>query len=123
MYRLVLVAAAALGSAAVAAPTPAGAQAFSRAATSLWSGPARSIPSPDGRKAIVIRPPGIAGSDKTREVVVAVGGREHRTGLGAWVNAEAAWAPDSRAFFVTSSDCGNVGTYHLSVFRLTASGV
>jgi hypothetical protein len=56
-------------------------------------------------------------------VIVTAYGREHRTDIGGLVNAEVAWAPDSRAFFVTYSDGGNVGTYHAKVFRVTAAGL
>jgi len=39
------------------------------------------------------------------------------------VNAEVAWSPDSKAFFVTYSDGGNVGTYHVRVVYVTDSGI
>jgi hypothetical protein len=43
--------------------------------------------------------------------------------IGWWVNGEAAWAPDSKAFFITYSDGGNVGTYHVKIFYVTDSGL
>ena len=50
-------------------------------------------------------------------------GRRYRTRIGEWVNAEAAWSPDSSAFFVTYSDGGLVGTYHVKVFYVTAAAL
>jgi len=47
----------------------------------------------------------------------------YRTKIGALVNAEAAWSPDSKAFFLTYSDGGNVGTYHVKVVYITESGI
>jgi hypothetical protein len=114
-----ILAAAAVG----AAPATAAGGAFSRSATSIWRGPATTISSPDGEKAILVRPPKVPDSDETHDVVIRAHGREHPTDLGALVNAEVAWSPDSSAFFVTYSDAGNVGTYHVKVFRLTASGL
>jgi len=38
--------------------------------------------------------------------------------IGSFVNAEVNWSPDSTAFFVTYSDTGAVGQYHLLVYRL-----
>ncbi len=43
--------------------------------------------------------------------------------IGALVNAEAAWSPDSRAFFVTYSDAGMVRTYHVRVVYVTEAGI
>jgi hypothetical protein len=109
--------------AAVSIPATARGGAFSRAAVSIRGGGARTISSPDGTKAILIRPPRIPGSDENHEVVVRAYGREHRTTAGALVNAEVAWAPDSTAFFVTYSEGGNVGTYHVKLVHVTASGL
>jgi hypothetical protein len=104
-------------------PATANAGAFSRSAISIWRGGARTISSPDGTKAILVQPPKIPDSDENHDVIVRAYGRDHQTDIGALVNAEAAWAPDSSAFFVTYSDGGNVGTYHVKVFRVTASGL
>jgi len=100
----------------VSTPVAVNGGAFSRTATSIWHGGATVIPSPNGEKAILVRPPKAPASDETHEVVVRAYGREFPTDVGALVNAEAAWAPDSSAFFVTFSDGGNVGTYHVKVF-------
>jgi hypothetical protein len=97
--------------------------AFSRSAIGIWRGGSRTISSPDGTKAILVRPPTSAESDANHDVIVKAYGRELRTDLGTLGNAEVAWAPDSRAFFATYSDGGNVGTYHVKVFHVTAAGV
>jgi len=109
--------------AVVSVPATAHGGAFSRSAIPIWSGGARAILSPDGTKAILVRPPKIPDSDENHDVVVRAYGREYQTKIGALVNAEVAWAPDSSAFFVTYSDGGNIGTYHVTVFRITASGL
>jgi hypothetical protein len=96
---------------------------FARHATSIWAAGEVTIPSPDGTKAIVVRPPRDKGSDETHVVSVRVDGREFPTKIGEWVNAEALWAPDSTAFFVTYSDGGNIGTYHVKVFNVTKAGL
>jgi hypothetical protein len=96
---------------------------YSRSATSIWASGNITIPSPDGRKAVVVRPPENPSSDETHTVLVRAGSHIYRTNLGALVNAEVAWAPDSKAFFVTYSDGGNVGTYHVRVVYVTDSGL
>lgn len=41
--------------------------------------------------------------------------REIKTGFGDLVNAEVRWSADSKAFFLTYSDGGSIGTYHVEV--------
>lgn len=96
---------------------------WSHSAVSIWGGDAGTIPSPDGKKAIVIRPPQNPDSDETHTVTVTANGREYRIEIGAWVNAEAAWSPDSKAFFITYSDGGNVGTYHVKIIYVEPKGL
>jgi hypothetical protein len=96
---------------------------WSHSAVSIWGGGADTIPSPDGKKAIIIRPPQHPESDETHTVIVKANGREYNTSIGAWVNAEAMWSPDSKAFFVTYSDGGNVGTYHFKVVYVDGAGL
>jgi hypothetical protein len=97
--------------------------AYSHSAASIWGSGNSVIPSPDGKKAIIIRPPRQPESDKTHSVTVKAGHHEYRTEIGAWVNAEAAWSPDSKALFVTYSDGGNVGTYHVKVVYVNQAGI
>jgi len=96
---------------------------WSHSASAIWGSGAGVIPSPDGSKAVIIRPPQRPESDETHTVILNVGGREYSTNIGAWVNAEAAWSPDSTAFFVTYSDGGNVGTYHTKVVYVNGTGL
>jgi hypothetical protein len=79
------------------------------------------IPSPDGNNAIRITR--ATNPDGDHQVVVKAYSREYKTEIGSLVNAEVAWSPDSKAFFVTYSDGGNVGTYHVKVFYVTKSGL
>ena len=97
---------------------------FSKTATSTWArGGAFTIASPDKEKGIVVKSIEHPQGDATAVVTVRAYGHEYETPIGAWVNAEAAWAPDSKAFFVTYSDGGNVGTYHLKVFYVEPGGL
>ena len=96
---------------------------YSHSAVSIWGSASRVIPSPDGKKAIVVRPPLNAEAEETHAVTVKANGREYKTKIGAWVNAEAAWSPDSKVFFVTYNDGGNIGTYHLKVFYVGKDGL
>jgi len=111
-------------SAGMAQPVGGGGGIYSHSAVSIWS--AKSglvIASPDGTKAIVVESPRSPESDETHAVTVKTNGREYKTPIGSWVNAEAVWSSDSKAFFVTYSDGGNVGTYHVKVFYATDVGL
>ena len=50
-------------------------------------------------------------------------GRSYALGFGTYVEAEVAWSPDSSAFFVTYSDGGAVGTFHVLIYRVDDTGV
>lgn len=84
-------------------------------------GNSATITSPDKTKAIEVRP--IADRDAAPGVIVRAYGRRYKTKIGAWANTEVAWSPDSKAFFVTYSDGGNVGTYHVKIFYVGPSGL
>jgi hypothetical protein len=56
-------------------------------------------------------------------VFVEAFGHEFSTTIGDYVNAEVGWSPDSAAFFLTYSDGGNIGTYHIQIFYVTVSGL
>jgi hypothetical protein len=113
-----------IASQALAQQTNASGGVYSRFAVSIWGGPSGSvIPSPNGKSVIIIQRPRFAGRDGLLAVVVKAYNREFKTQIGSWVNAEAAWSPDSRAFFVTYSDGGSVGTYHVKVVYVTNAGL
>jgi hypothetical protein len=77
------------------------------------------ISSPNGRLSIRLR----GGAEVSLEVI-ARGNRLVGTAeIGSLVNAEFAWSRDSKAFFVTYSDGGNVGTYHVKVVYLADAGL
>lgn len=97
---------------------------FARNATSIWAAAGETtVPSPDGEKAIVIRPPRNKDSEETHVVSVTVNGKQFPTSIGSWVNAEVLWSPDSSAFIVTYSDGGLIGTYHAKVFYVSRKGL
>ncbi len=92
---------------------------WSRSAVTLLSlgDPRRGgVGSPDGSKTIVV--------DGVRLRVVENGhllpGLEN-TAIGTL--AEISWAPDSKAFFVTESDGGTVGSWSVDVFTISDGGV
>lgn len=102
---------------------------YARSATPIWdqlwskAGKAQtvSIPSPDRSILLVAR-----ASDDGTGVQLAL--RTH--GKDLWnqmvspgVGMEAAWSPDSTAFFVTTSGGGRNGFYELAVYSLNTNGV
>ena len=70
----------------------------------------------DGEKAVSIEDTALA---------VEINGKRARgtESYGVGTLAELAWSPDSRAFFVTQSDGGNVGTWYVDVFLLSKVGI
>jgi hypothetical protein len=50
-------------------------------------------------------------------------GKNYALRFGTYVESEVAWSPDSRAFFVTYSDGGAIGTFHVLVYRVDNNGV
>ncbi len=80
------------------------------------------LSSPDGLSRIVAE----SSSDGwPLHVQVIRKGRTFPTDLEKVVSgeAEAAWAPDSSSFFVTYSDAGAVGTYHVVIYRVDDEGL
>lgn len=95
---------------------------WSRQAISIWGAKNEvRIPSPDGKKAIVARINPDHHSDEVYLVTVRASGKEFQTRIGSWVNSEVLWSLDSKAFVVTYSTGGNVGTYHVKVFHISPS--
>ena len=104
---------------------------YARTATPIWdrlwsdSGKARpvSIPSPDGSARLIAR-----WMEVEKDSGVQLTLEEHGTTLWSrkvtpGVGIEAAWAPDSKAFFVTTSGGGRNGFYGLTVYFLNEDAV
>ena len=72
------------------------------------------LPSPDGNK--VIRVHGF-------HVRLRMNGRQYWTPFGNMHDAEVAWAPDSTRLFVTWSETGQLGLWHVQVYELTHEGL
>jgi hypothetical protein len=89
---------------------------YSRAATPI--GKPGTIPAPDGKRSIVIKT-----VEGLPAILIRTGSHVYSPSIPPLINAEAAWAPDSRAFFVTYSDAGNVGRYHVLVVYVTDVGI
>jgi len=88
---------------------------YSRSATPIWARGHVTIPAPDGKKEIIVE------DSFAEKVLIRAGNHVYKIENG--VNAEAAWAPDSKAFFLTYSDAGNVGRYHVLVVYVTDAGI
>jgi hypothetical protein len=78
------------------------------------------ILSPNHMRKIVTRP-----SPEGDTVVLAVDedGREFVIKTDGWSCPEIGWSPTSALFFVTYSDGGAVGTYHISTYRISAGNI
>jgi hypothetical protein len=101
---------------------------YARSATPIWdqlwskTGKSRpvSIPSPDGSGLLIATEDGNAGVQLT----LRTHGKDlwkHEVSPG--VGIEAAWAPDSTAFFVTTSGGGRNGFYEVVVYFVNPMGV
>jgi len=98
--------------------------AYSRNAVDIWGARTGIVPSPDGKKRILVQPPRTSASaDENHFVMVEAFERKYPTNIGQWVNAEVVWSPDSLAFFTTYSDGGSTGTFHVKVFYVTTWGL
>ena len=76
--------------------------------------------SPDHRRKIVTRP-----SSEGEMTLFAIdeNGQEFAVETGEWSCPEIGWSPTSALFFVTYSDGGAVGTYHVSAYRISAGSM
>jgi hypothetical protein len=90
---------------------------YSRSATAI-AGRRTTIPAPDGKTSIIVKH-----YEGLPAILIRVGSRVYSPQIAALINAEAAWATDSKAFFITYSDAGNVGRYHVLVGYVTDSGI
>lgn len=93
---------------------------FSSAAQDVCAGPpsataAVDLWSPDQRRRITMR---IGRDGDTAAFAVDAAGRETVIDTAAWSCPEIGWAPGSDRFFVSYSDGGAVGTWHVSAYRI-----
>jgi hypothetical protein len=100
---------------------------YSRSAVKLWGNGEISIPSPNGASSIAVEHPERPDVEGTHTILhtllIRTRGHVYKTKIGGIVNAEVAWSADSKAFFLTHSDAGLIGTYHVKVVYLTRSGI
>jgi hypothetical protein len=73
-----------------------------------------SFKSPDGKKTVFIH---------GRSVSIEINGKKYETELGDLTNPELGWAPDSNRFFVTWTDGGELGTWHVDVYAISSFGL
>ena|SRR2546422_369590 len=101
---------------------------WSAKAVYLWPGPTALADRPLGGRAIEVLSP-----DGKNTLVVRDGALTVRTAVGSTLPAgsplhvedlaEVSWAPDSKAFYVTQSDGGWVGSWYLMVYLLSSDGL
>lgn len=72
------------------------------------------LTSPDGRKTLVV---------DGFQVRLIINGKRFWTPFGQMHDAEVAWAPDSARMFVTWSESGELGVWHVQVFDITENGL
>jgi hypothetical protein len=72
------------------------------------------LPSPDKSKVLIV---------DGFQVRLLVNGRTLWTPFGNMHDAEVAWSPDSKRLFVTWSESGELGPWHVQVYELTDSGL
>jgi hypothetical protein len=98
---------------------PKGNGSFSAVAKNACRSVARTPPdltsrSPDGKKKIVVP----SAEDGEQTFVVDESGKKFSIQTEGWPCPEIGWSPASDHFFLSYSDGGNVGTYHLAVYGL-----
>lgn len=72
------------------------------------------LPSPDKTKALLVN---------GFQVRLLVSGQKLWTPFGNMHDAEVAWSPDSKRLFVTWSESGELGPWHVQVFEATEKGL
>lgn len=102
---------------------------YARAAEPIWQRiagaidrPPLTLRSPDKATTVAVR---YVERDDEHAVTLNVAGRigSSRVGIGPGVGSELLWAPDSRAFAVTTSDQGANGHFRTMVFARGAKGL
>jgi hypothetical protein len=107
---------------------PASATGYSRKATDVWthvSGDPRPviIRSPDRHSRVSFRWISEKNGDEHVEIDTFGAVGQSHFDLGAGVDSEVLWSPDSSAFFITTSDGGAAGPYRLLTFQRDRHGV
>jgi hypothetical protein len=98
---------------------------YSKLATpvSVISGMSQGLPSPEGLSVIHAKEVESSNDDSGPfKVWVTRSGHSSLIPMRGFVGAEVEWSPDSAAFFLTYSDTGAVGQYHLLVYRRNENG-
>jgi hypothetical protein len=78
------------------------------------------IPAPDGRLVFHVepKPASYPESKATPDYFVTRGGKRLKGEINPEVDPEMAWSPDSKAFFITWSDGGAVGSFSVNVYLI-----
>jgi hypothetical protein len=97
---------------------------WSATASYLWPGPNALVDLSEGRRNLSVVSPNrklrITVDDTQLQVVSETSGTSLSSEfIGVMSLAEVLWAPDSAAFFLTESDGGWVGTWSVTVYRVT----
>jgi len=98
---------------------------FSSLATSIPEIAANhhGLPSPDGLSVLHAEEDDRTDCCWPYRVWLTRNGRSYALPFGTYVEAEVAWSPDSKAFFVTYSDGGAIGMFHVLIYRVDNNGV
>lgn len=97
----------------------------------IWSGEAVSLfntagafDQNPGRKLRLFSPDRTVRVDiKEEEVALWVEGKRIKTNIGRRTNPELGWSPDSKYFFLTWTEGGLVGDWHVSIFLISHNGI
>ncbi|HZU31951.1 MAG TPA: hypothetical protein VFB79_12605 [Candidatus Angelobacter sp.] len=73
-----------------------------------------SFASPDKEKVIEVQ---------GETVSIVIKGKRYRTRFGQKTNAELGWSPDSQYFFLTWTDSGDTGGWHVELYGVTETGI
>src|SRR5260370_2267453 len=104
---------------------------FAVGSTVIWDqmqkAPSLTINSPDGKKTIVTSFQSNHSTnvydERHLQLQVQVGNRIFTVNAGRGVGSEVMWAPDSQAFFLTTSDEGLTGWFHTLIYFVTSHGL
>lgn len=97
---------------------------FSRNATPIWQIAAsqHGLASPDSAS-VIHAVEGDQDCCWPFRAWVTHNGKNYPLPFGGFVSSEVSWSADSKAFFVTYSDGGSIGTFHVWIYRVDDVGV